>query len=548
MTNESNEENKFVQGCLLMRAAFLGDKQLVESILQADSSSVNFADYDRRTPLHVAVSEGHLELAKFLVEKGAAFNCSDRWGGSPLDDALRHKFSEVARFLRSLGGTPGTPEANSQLLINAAAKGDGSVIRSLLEGGEGAASQPDLNCCDYDRRTPLHVAAGEGHIEVISLLIDAGANVNAEDRWGGRPLDDARRLREEECAAFLLSKGAIPGDGVAHGAPANSNKIVDGIGAGLYKDNLTVDLKQIELVERIGGGSFGDVFKCRWRGMLVAAKCIKTKFKIAQNDDSFGTKPSNEDIDQAHDDILLEISLLVQLRHPNICLLLAYSTNKDYELIISELMRCSLRDVLDANAMNQTKISKTNKYILALDLAQGMNYLHTCDPPIIHRDLKPENLLISSRGQLKISDFGLATLKPLPNASKASEDQFAMTGETGSYRFMAPEVFMHEKYDESVDVYSFAIIFFTLLKDQQPWPTLNGLDAARRAANLGARPLIPRSWDKDLVALMCKCWSEDKNMRPKFDHISATLETHFEAEYGCSPLNYSKPSKNCVVS
>mmetsp|Transcript_14113 Transcript_14113/g.28120 ORF Transcript_14113/g.28120 Transcript_14113/m.28120 type:complete len:122 (-) Transcript_14113:210-575(-) len=121
---------------------------------------------------------------------------------------------------------------------------------------------------------------------------------------------------------------------------------------------------------------------------MVVDKC--NYFLIAWNDaDLFGTKISNRDIEQTHDGILLEISLLGQLRHSNICLLLTYSINKVYKLIISKLMWCSLHDILDGKATNQTKFLKANKYILVPDLAQGMNYLYTCNQHVIHQDLKP---------------------------------------------------------------------------------------------------------------------------------------------------------------
>lgn len=64
-------------------------------------------------------------------------------------------------------------------------------------GGKGAGHKKaleilppvDVNAGDYDKRTALHLAAGEGHAGVVQLLCERGANVNIEDRWGGRPLD-----------------------------------------------------------------------------------------------------------------------------------------------------------------------------------------------------------------------------------------------------------------------------------------------------------------------------------------------------------------------
>jgi serine/threonine protein kinase len=117
---------------------------------------------------------------------------------------------------------------------------------------------------------------------------------------------------------------------------------------------------------------------------------------------------ASDEKDIALADFRREISVLKSLRHPNIVLLLGYSTTADYECIISELLKCSLLDIFKAHLVQGTKMSKKKQIAYATQLAQGMNYLHTCKPPVIHRDLKPANLLIDHSGNLKISDFGLS--------------------------------------------------------------------------------------------------------------------------------------------
>jgi len=172
-------------------------------LLKALPSLVNFRDYDRRTPLHVAASEGHLDLCKFLVEHGAKINRSDRWGGSPLDDAHRHRHIEVIKFLKSQGGIFGSPsQANN--FITAASEGDYEEVKALLDFGN-----IDVNQGDYDKRTALHLAAGEGHAKVVELLCHEGrASVNVQDRWGNRPLDDAYQASAKDCIKILQDFGA----------------------------------------------------------------------------------------------------------------------------------------------------------------------------------------------------------------------------------------------------------------------------------------------------------------------------------------------------
>jgi len=74
--------------------------------LQQLSKHVNLlgvADYDTRTPLHIASSEGKFEAVEFLVDKGVDVSAKDRWGFTPLDDAMRHKHEKIRKFLEDNG-------------------------------------------------------------------------------------------------------------------------------------------------------------------------------------------------------------------------------------------------------------------------------------------------------------------------------------------------------------------------------------------------------------------------------------------------------------
>ena len=256
--------SEFAAGCNLLQTAARGDREAMEMLLAANPRHVDFRDYDRRTALHVAASEGHLDICKYLVEeKNARINRSDRWGGSPLDDAHRHRQDEVVAFLRKHGATTGSLDQGTNL-ITAAAEGDAEEVALLL-----SLNYSVINQGDYDKRTALHLAAGEGRLDVVKLLVKAGADVNAEDRWGGRPLDDAKRNRHDDVCEYLVKMGAD--DGETHEREETVRK-----DPSLDDDNMRIEFGELEMIERIGAGAFGEIYKCRWRGTLVAAKCIKS--------------------------------------------------------------------------------------------------------------------------------------------------------------------------------------------------------------------------------------------------------------------------------
>ncbi len=325
--------------------------------------------------------------------------------------------------------------------------------------------------------------------------------------------------------------------------------------------NLKVEFSELQMIDKIGAGAFGEIYKCRWRGTLVAAKCIRntTIVEVWREENVNSTQRSwgrneldEEDVQEALIDFRDETAILRTLRHPNICMLLGYSQTENFEVMISELMRCSLLDVFKSHIINNTRMSKKAQVLYAQQLARGMNYLHNCDPPIIHRDLKPANLLIDVSGTLKISDFGLAKVRPDPKGEEEM-DEFRMTGETGSYRFMAPEVFRHENYTETVDVYSFAMIFYYLLAGRPPWEQLDGLMAVSKAAHEADRPIIDRFWDLELTGLMQRCWAETPSARPSFSTILEELEDysttalHMDANKIASPDDYQRKCSNCTI-
>ena len=523
-------------GTALLYAVAKADVPAIELMLKNNPQLVNFSDYDKRTPLHVAASEGQLAVVKLLLYKYSAQFRTDRWGGTALDDALRHRHAEIAQLLRSAGAKLGmSAEQAATKLTLAAAAGDMEQVREVLDN-YALRDLPE----DYDGRTALHLSSSNGHLEVVTLLLASGAQPSLTDRWGGTPLDDAKRNGHTHIAKALVDAGGVSGKPASpppemfpqSGMPkATRDDSVAG-GTLLAMDATQASWDEVELIEKIGAGAFGNIFKARWRGTPVAAKVLKAE-------------GSAEDKKLALRDLRVECAILRQLRHPHICMLLGACLEAGHETMLSELMRCSMAEVLktyqEGDRMPKSKAIKYSR-----QFAMGMNYLHLCSPPIIHRDLKPANLLLDFSDTLKVADFGLAKLRPLPKSGASNggaSEPFVMTGETGSYRFMAPEVFRHEEYSEKVDVYSFAMVTYNMLHGAAPWAHLNGVAAAKAAALDLDRPPVPRHWDARLASLLKDAWAADADARPSFAQVLTRLGELDEGSKAAEAAGC-----NCVVS
>jgi ankyrin repeat protein len=198
--------HEFAMGCSVLHQAALGNKLVLEKIFKEKPELVNFRDYDRRTPLHIASAEGQLDICKLLVSKGARINRCDRFGGTAMDEAYRHKYVEVVKFLREEGAKFGSTSQVTNF-ITAAAEGDVEEVQAFLEFGSIAI----VNEGDYDNRTALALASCNGQLEIVKLLCEAGADVNVQDRWGNRPLDDAKNTKENstKIMRLLMEHGAM---------------------------------------------------------------------------------------------------------------------------------------------------------------------------------------------------------------------------------------------------------------------------------------------------------------------------------------------------
>eukprot|EP00980_Cylindrotheca_fusiformis_P029158 scaffold22740_cov139-Cylindrotheca_fusiformis.AAC.12 len=237
---------------------------------------------------------------------------------------------------------------------------------------------------------------------------------------------------------------------------------------------------------------------------------------------------------------LQEAKFLASLEHPNIIKLRGmaaagtsgFATMKErgYFLLLDRLA-CTLEDKIDQwrdyeETLAADRNDKKIRYFLAerlhvaFDVCAALDYLHTNQ--IIYRDLKPDNIGFDIRGDVKLFDFGLA--KELdPTLKSECSELYELSGNTGSLRYMSPEVARSEPYNLSADVYSFGLLLWQICSLDLPYDGMNRQDHSELVVYGDERPQLDSSWSTPLRILMKRAWESDPLVRPSMDSIYKIL-------------------------
>ncbi|KAK3409288.1 hypothetical protein EUGRSUZ_J01421 [Eucalyptus grandis] len=191
----------------------------------------------------------------------------------------------------------------------------------------------------------------------------------------------------------------------------------------------------------IGEGGFGKVYFGKLDdGTEVAVKMLSRSSK------------------QGYKEFHAEAQLLMVVHHRNLVSLIGYCEEYENMALIYEFMfNGNVRQYLSA-AQNVNVLSWSQRLQIAIDAAQGLEYLHNgCKPPIVHRDLKTSNILLDKNMQAKIADFGLS------KAFVTGLESHISTHPAGTPGYLDPEFHSSGNRGKKSDVYSFGVVLFELI-------------------------------------------------------------------------------------
>jgi len=202
----------------------------------------------------------------------------------------------------------------------------------------------------------------------------------------------------------------------------------------------TVLAERYRIIERIGGGGMGDVYRCYDHGLEreVAVKVLA------------------EQSDRMLQRFLAEAQAMARLNHPSIVAVYDVGMDDGRSYIIMEYVRGVTIREIDRGAYTIGRALD-----IVLRVLGALRYAHEMD--VLHRDIKPGNVLISDDDAVKVTDFGLARrISDVGNLSQTSEI-------VGTIAYLPPERFMGKAGDRSGDLYSVGVLLYELLTGQLPF-------------------------------------------------------------------------------
>lgn len=241
------------------------------------------------------------------------------------------------------------------------------------------------------------------------------------------------------------------------------------------------------------------------------------------------------EIDRIKQDVLREIDLLSRLRSPHVITFYGVVLTKTHCAIVMEFLPLGSLGSL----LKRQPIGLPLKMKFSIGCAHGMQFLHANRSPdhpfflsgnpllspatdVLHRDLKTDNLLVvsvdpASPIHVKLTDFGASRLV-------SDEGAATYTKGVGTANYMPPEILNNQAYSSKADVYSFALVLWSIFSQKHPYEDFSNQYQIIKFVVEGNRPTPPAGCPAPVIKIMENCWQHNPESRPTFDEVVAAFE------------------------
>lgn len=408
------------------------------------------------------------------------------------------------------------------LLHWAAREGRTNIVDMLIQRGA------RINATNMGDDTALHLAASHGHRDIVLMLLHNKANINAINEHGNTPLHYACFWGQEQIAEDLVNNGALVAmankfdETPIEKAKGRLAKLLSERAGALGQDlqkiafkdkswlgyktrsrdallsrHTGIEISQLNLVTPIASTHSGDVWRGQWQSNDIVAKILNLRECTVRNSRDFQE----------------EFPRLRIFNHQNILPVLACCNEPPNLVVITQFMPFgSLFNVLHGET--SIVVDQNQALRFAIDISRGMEFLHSLEPNIPNFVLTSKHVMIDEdlSARINMADYRFS---------------FHERGKLFSPAWMAPEALQRKPEDinaRAADMWSFAILLTELETREVPFADLSPMEIGMKVALEGLRISVPPGISSHMSRLIKICMNEDPGKRPCFDMIIPIIE------------------------
>lgn len=274
--------------------------------------------------------------------------------------------------------------------------------------------------------------------------------------------------------------------------------------------------EDFKVMEELGRGSFGVVYKAKYRGdnLFYVLKAIPLS----------SLSPSKQK------EALQEVTILRKVDHPHIVRYYAsFIEDNTLHILMEYIDGGDLHKAIRAQRDRHRLFSETKLWRIAYELTLAVQYLHSCR--IVHRDIKPLNVLLTREGRVKLGDLGVSRL--------VAGTEVLRDSRVGTPLFLAPELVKQEVYDFKVDVWALGCVLYTTAQQETPFKGENLVTLGRNIVDQTPKAL-PRPYSAKLADFVSRLMTKKAEDRPDIGEVLEAIPITVRQAYK-SPIRLQPP-------